>query len=129
MTDVLAYLALVVTIPAMLLGHQGQDWPLAGAWRWVRARMPRAGRCAPAGGLWGALRLPRGLRGAPEVSGGRVRLRPPRLSRPEFATTGPSRPRIRRQGAPQAPGEGFPAPNRQRPAEARLRPQPTWSPR
>ena len=39
MTGVLAYLALTVTLPAMLLGHQGQDWPLAGAWRWLRGSL------------------------------------------------------------------------------------------
>ena len=127
MTDVLAYLALVVTIPAMLLGHQGQDWPLAGAWRWVRARMPRAGRCTPAGAPWGVLRLPRGLRGAPVASEGRVWLRPARAPRPDSATTGLSRARIRRQGTAQASGGGFPVPTPERPAEARSRPRPSWS--
>lgn len=43
MTAVAAYVVLVVVLPALLLGHQGQDWPLAGAWRAVRARWPRRG--------------------------------------------------------------------------------------
>lgn len=42
MTGVVAYLALVIVVPALLLGHQGQDWPLRGAWRLMRptARTP-----------------------------------------------------------------------------------------
>jgi hypothetical protein len=35
---VLAYLALTVTIPALLLGHQGQDFPPL---RWWRTRHPQ----------------------------------------------------------------------------------------
>ena len=49
MTAVAAYVVLVVVLPALLLGHQGQHWPLAGAWWAVRARQPREARCTPAG--------------------------------------------------------------------------------
>ena len=40
MTGVLAYLALVIAIPALLCGHCGEDWPLTGACRrvWKTAR-------------------------------------------------------------------------------------------
>lgn len=38
---VAAYMALTVTLPALLLGHQGQHWPLRGAWRAARALVAR----------------------------------------------------------------------------------------
>lgn len=38
---VAAYMALTVTLPALLLGHQGQHWPLRGVWRAARALMAR----------------------------------------------------------------------------------------
>lgn len=69
---VVAYLALIVAIPALLLGHQGQDWPLTPLWRTLRTRMPRAGRCVPAGAPQGLVRLPRDLQGAPESAGART---------------------------------------------------------
>lgn len=36
-----AYMALTVTLPALLLGHQGQDFPLRGVWRAARALIAR----------------------------------------------------------------------------------------
>jgi hypothetical protein len=47
---VLAYLALVVVVPALLLGHQGQDFPPWRWWRPLRAVWPRRAVCAPTGG-------------------------------------------------------------------------------
>lgn len=38
---VAAYMALTITLPALLLGHQGQHWPLRGVWRAARALMAR----------------------------------------------------------------------------------------
>lgn len=38
MIGLVAYLALVVTLPALLLGHQGEDFPPLRWWRWARAR-------------------------------------------------------------------------------------------
>ncbi|GAA3852142.1 hypothetical protein GCM10023084_02910 [Streptomyces lacrimifluminis] len=38
---VAAYMALTVTLPALLLGHQGQDFPLRGVWRTARALIAR----------------------------------------------------------------------------------------
>ncbi|HEY9353650.1 MAG TPA: hypothetical protein VIP28_10380 [Nocardioides sp.] len=73
MIAVLAFVALTVTIPALLLGHQGQDWPLRGPWRWLRARMPRRGPQAPVCGPQSPSRLPRGLRDAPEPAQSRSR--------------------------------------------------------
>lgn len=66
MTAVAAYVVLVVVLPALLLGHQGQDWPLAGVWRAVRARWARRDLQAPACGPQSPSRLPRSLRSAPE---------------------------------------------------------------
>ena len=44
-----AYMALAVALPGLALGHQGQHWPLRGAWRTVRAVMPRR---APSACAW-----------------------------------------------------------------------------
>ena len=68
MTDALAFLAATVAVTAVLCGHQGQPWPLAGLWRTLRARMPRAGRCVPTGAPQRVVRLPLHLRDAPEAS-------------------------------------------------------------
>ena len=38
---VAAYMALTVTLPALLLGHQGQHFPLRGVWRASRALIAR----------------------------------------------------------------------------------------
>lgn len=81
MTGLAAYLTLVVVVPALLLGHQGQDWPLAGLRRALQARRPREARCTPAGAPQTPSRLPRGLRDAPSA--------PQRRSRPSWATTQP----------------------------------------
>lgn len=51
MTDVLAFLAATVAVTAVLCGHQGQPWPLAGLWRSVcrfaGARSPLYARLRP----------------------------------------------------------------------------------
>lgn len=47
---VLAYLALVVVVPALLLGHQGQDFPPWRRLRTLRPSLPRRAVCVPAGG-------------------------------------------------------------------------------
>jgi hypothetical protein len=67
-TGVVAYLVLVVTLPALLLGHQGQDFPPLLWWRTLKARRAREARCAPAGALHSPSRLPDSLRGAPRAS-------------------------------------------------------------
>lgn len=72
MTSVAAYLTLVVVLPALLLGHQGQDWPLAGVRRAVRARRPREARYTPVCGPQSPLRLPRSVRGSPEPAQSRT---------------------------------------------------------
>lgn len=43
MTGLFAYLVLVVVIPALLLGHQGQDFPLRRACAWLYGRLPASG--------------------------------------------------------------------------------------
>lgn len=73
MTDVLAYLTLVVVIPAILLGHHGQDFPPLAWRRTIRARQARARGCAPVSRPQSPSRLPRDLRGAPEPAQSRTR--------------------------------------------------------
>lgn len=75
MTGLVAYLALVVVVPALLLGHQGQDWPLK-LRRPHKARQPREAACAPLCGPQSPARLPGSLRGAPEASQRRPRPTP-----------------------------------------------------
>lgn len=75
------FLTVVVAVAALVCGHQGQPWPLTPLWRTVRARMPRAARCAPAGAPRGASRLPLHLRDAPEA------LTPPSSPVPAWAHT------------------------------------------
>lgn len=70
MIGLLAYLALVVVIPALLLGHQGQDFPLA-----------RACRCALAWRPQGRSRVSRVLRGAPEPAHARTAVSVPSWAR------------------------------------------------
>ena len=60
-----AYLATTVAVAALLCGHQGQPWPLAGLLAWLRALRPREGVQTPACGPHSPSRLPRDLRGAP----------------------------------------------------------------
>lgn len=86
MMGVAAFVALVFTIPALLLGHQGQDWPLRGVWRWLR--MPRAARCAPAGAPRGVSRLPGGIPGAPGAADGHTAR--PAHPAPSWAHTQPT---------------------------------------
>lgn len=50
---VAAYMALTVTLPALLLGHQGQHFPLRGAWRTARALISRRAPSACAMGASG----------------------------------------------------------------------------
>lgn len=49
MIGFVAYLALTVAIPALLLGHQGQDFPPCRWRRTLAARKARARGCVPAG--------------------------------------------------------------------------------
>jgi hypothetical protein len=77
-TGVVAYLALVVAIPALILGHQGQDFP---PFRWLRAARVRRGIHAPVSRPQGPVRLPRHLRTAPEPS------QPPSRPAPHWAHT------------------------------------------
>lgn len=72
----LAFVALVGAVAAPLCGHQAQPWPLGGAWRRLKARMPRRGLLRGLGGPEGPFRLPRSLRDAPGASQGPSR-RPP----------------------------------------------------
>lgn len=53
MIGLVAYLALVVTLPALLLGHQGEDFPPWRWWRWARATQARRG-------AWQGLGAPQG---------------------------------------------------------------------
>lgn len=87
MTAVAAYVVLVVVIPTLGLGHQGQHWPLAGVWRAVRARRARAGRCTPARAPQSPFRLPRSLRDVPSPAQSRT-VRP----EPSWAHTQPLNP-------------------------------------
>jgi len=75
-TDVLAFLAATVAVTAVLCGHQGRPWPLAGLWRsaWTAAasRKPQEPAGAPE-------RPSRGSRdaGTPQKpADGRTELRP-----------------------------------------------------
>lgn len=75
MIGVVAYLALIVAIPALLLGHQGQDWPLSWVWRTLRAALaPSRGHTCPCGASEGSdgtpepQRIPRAPQGRPESS-------------------------------------------------------------
>ena len=63
MIGVAAYLALVFAIPALMLGHQGEDFP---PFRWLRAARARRGSQTPASRPDSPVRLPRHLRDAPE---------------------------------------------------------------
>lgn len=49
MIGLVAYLVLVVTLPALVLGHQGEDFPPLRWWRWARQarRGARRGQGAP----------------------------------------------------------------------------------
>jgi hypothetical protein len=82
---VLAYLALVVVVPALLLGHQGQDFPPWRWWRPLRALWPRRAVCAPAGAPQGVFGDSRDAEEAPEPAEGRTA---PRATRaPSWART------------------------------------------
>lgn len=81
MIGLVAYLALVVTLPALMLGHQGEAFPPLRWWRWARARKARARGCAPVS------------RPQSPSCGSRVTGAPPRASqapsRPSWANTQP----------------------------------------
>jgi len=93
-TGLVAYLALVVVVPALLLGHQGQDWPLKVAWR------------GATGPLWARGRVEARMftRARVRRSTGRTATREPR----HIPTAPPSRGTERRCGAPQGVGGGIP---------------------
>ena len=105
----LAFVALVVAVAAPLCGHQGQPWPLGGAWRWLYGRLRHE---VPVE----AHRLP-DIRERPAQS--RLWLRSARVVQPEPPATGPSRPQGSRWSAPHGAGGGFPARGLLRAAERR----------
>jgi hypothetical protein len=114
-TDALVFLAVTVAVAAVVCGHQGQPWPLAGLWRAV------SGAVAASRAVWALGER----REAPDASGGL-------LSAPGSAAVplgGPSGATSRRQNAPQASGAPFPAPTPERASEARLCPPvgPSWA--
>lgn len=117
MTGVLAYLALVVTLPALLLGHQGQDFPLPlrGVWRWLYAPLRPE---VPGSGA-------RLLRTSGRPAESRVWLRSARVPGSEPTATGSSRPHSPRLSAPRGPGGGFPAPGPV--SRSRKRSAPSWA--
>lgn len=102
MTGVAAYVVLVVVLPALLLGHQGQDFPLPlrGAWRRLCARLAaEVPERAP-----GLLRTP------DRAAESRLRLRSARVPRSEPTATAPPQPHSPRWSASQGVGGGFHAP-------------------
>ena len=115
MTDAFVFLAATVAVTAVLCGHQGQPWPLAGLWRSVSASLAASG----------ALRALRPLPEAPGAPGGL--LGAPGSDRAPAG--GPSSATSCRQGASQASGAPFPAPTPERASEARLCPRtaPSWA--
>ena len=100
-----------------------------GVWACVGAMWAACEAVAAALAASGAVRALGEQPEAPNAPEGRVWLRPARVPRPESAATGPSRARIRRQGAARASGGGFPVPAPERPVEARSGPRSPWSPR
>ena len=100
-----------------------------GVWACVGAMWAACEAVAAALAASGAVRALGEQSEAPNAPEGRVWLRPARVARPEAAATGPSRTRIRCQGAAQASGGGFPVPAPARAAEARSGPRSPWSPR
>jgi hypothetical protein len=114
-TDVLVFLAASVAVAAVVCGHQGQSWPLAGLWRAAR------GAVAASRAVWALGEH----REAPDASGGL-------LSAPGSAAVplgGPSGVTSCRQSAPQASSAPFPAPTAERASEALLCPPaaPSWA--
>lgn len=81
MTAVVAYLLLVVVVPAWLLGHQAQDFPPLQWWRTLKAWQAREAACTPVSRPHSPSRPPLSVRGAPEA--------PQRRSRPSWAHTQP----------------------------------------
>ena len=115
MTDVLVFLAVTVAVTAVLCGHQGQPWPLAGLWRAVSASLAASGALRALRPLPEAPGAPEGLLGAPVSTAA--------------PAGGPSSVTSCRQDAPHAPGAPFPAPGPERASEARLRQPvaPSWA--
>lgn len=65
MIGVVAYLAIVIAIPALMLGHQGEDFP---PWWWLRAARARARSQTPVSRPESPPRVSRIPRSAPEAS-------------------------------------------------------------
>lgn len=114
MTDALAFLAATVAVTAVLCGHQGQRWPLAGLWRAV------AGPLAASGAL-------RALRPLPETPGASQGLLSASGS-DRAPTGGPSRTTVPCQNTPDGP-DGTPGPpDAPEPAQSCTRPPaPSWA--
>jgi hypothetical protein len=110
--------AVTVGLYAVVVAGWGIWRVLVAAWTAAGLRWPQE----PAGAPRGSSRVSADA-GAPSVAAdGRTAL----PSRPEPPAAGPSRPHSPRQSAPQTPGGPFPAPNPERPSEARLR-RPSWA--
>jgi hypothetical protein len=117
-TDALVFLAVTVAVAAVVCGHQGQPWPLAGLWRAVAAPLAASG----------ALRALRPLREAPDAPEGLLAPSPTRVLPTGAPATGPSRATVPRQNAPEGP-DGTPGPpDAPRPAQSRTGPPaPSWA--
>ena len=115
MTDALAFLAATVAVTAVLCGHQGQPWPLAGLWRAVAGPLAASGALRALRPLPESPDAPEGLLGAPGSD--------------RTPAGGPSSATSCRQNAPQASSAPFPAPGPERASEARLCPRtaPSWA--
>jgi len=114
-TDVLAFLAATVAVAAVVCGHQGQRWPLAGLWEAVSGAVAASRAVRALGEHREAPGAPEGLPGAPGSTAA--------------TAGGPSSVASCRQNAPQASGAPFPAPTPERASEARLCPPvaPSWA--
>jgi hypothetical protein len=82
-TGVFAYLVLVVVVPALLLGHQGQDFPPLRWWRALRSRMPRRGAWRGRGAPHSPSGVSRDLEPAPEPPQSRTEPRVPTWAQPD----------------------------------------------
>ena len=115
MTDAFVFLAVTVAVAAVVCGHQGQPWPLAGLWEAVSGAVAACVALNALGERREATGAPEGLPGAPGSTA-------PPLGGPSSVTSC-------RQGAPQAFSAPFPAPGPERASEARLCPPiaPSWA--
>jgi hypothetical protein len=114
-TGALVFLAVTVAVAAVVCGHQGQPWPLAGLWEAVAARLAASGALRALRPLPESPAAPEGLLGAPGSD--------------RAPTGGPSSATSSRQNAPQASSAPFPDPAPERASEARLCPRtgPSWA--